>query len=87
MLRAVANSRETNKLPQLQEQAPKQAQYLFEDLLSSILFITNKWACNIFNWNHSFIWKAKTEGILQKLATCNKSGNKINLQSPVSRIE
>ncbi len=31
----VANSRETNKQPQL----PKQAQYFFYDLLSSILFI------------------------------------------------
>ncbi len=40
------------------------------------LRITNKWACNVLNWNHSFIWKAKTEGILPKLATCNKSGNK-----------
>ncbi len=38
------------------------------------------------NWNHSFIWKAKTEAILQKSANCNKSGNKTHLQSPVSRI-
>ncbi len=50
------------------------------------LFITNKWACNILHWNHSFIWKAKTEAILQKSANCNKSGNKTRLQSPVSRI-
>ncbi len=33
----VANSRETNKQPQLQ----KQAQYFFDDLFSSILFIIN----------------------------------------------
>ncbi len=33
----VANSRETNKQPQLQ----KQAQYFFDDLFSSILFIVN----------------------------------------------
>ncbi len=44
------------------------------------LFITNKWACNILNWNHYFIWKAKTEAILQKLANRNKSGNKTRLQ-------
>ncbi len=24
------------------------------------LFITNKWAWNVLNWNHFFIWKAKT---------------------------
>ncbi len=46
------------------------------------LFITNKWACNVLNWNHYFIWKAKTEAILQKFATCNKSGNKTHLHSP-----
>ncbi len=23
-------------------------------------FITNKWACNVLNWNHCLIWKAKT---------------------------
>jgi len=50
------------------------------------ILITNKWACNILNWNHSFIWKEKTEGILQKAAACSKSGNKTHLQSPVSRI-
>ncbi len=24
------------------------------------LCITNKWACNVLNWNHCLIWKAKT---------------------------
>ncbi len=83
----VANSRETNKQPQLQ----KQAQYFFGwfiiiNIIYDQLFITNKWACNILNWNHCFIWKAKTKAILQKSANCNKSGNKPHLQSPVSRI-
>ncbi len=43
------------------------------------LRITNKWACNILNWNHNCIWKAETEAILQKFATCNKSENKTHL--------
>ncbi len=50
------------------QQLQKQAQYFFDDLLSSIWFITNKWACNILNGNNYFIWKAKQQQ--------NKSGTK-----------
>ncbi len=37
----VANSRETNKQPQLQKQAQNKPNIFFYDLLSSILFINN----------------------------------------------
>ncbi len=37
----VANSRETNKQPQLQKQAQNKPNIFFDDLLSSILFIIN----------------------------------------------
>ncbi len=78
----VTNSREANKQPQLQKQAQYFLMIYYHQYYLSInqLIITNKWACTILNWNHSFIWKAKTEAILQKLAICNKSGNKTHLQ-------
>ncbi len=41
LLATVANSHETNKQPQLQKQAQNKPNILFDDLLSSILFIMN----------------------------------------------
>ncbi len=68
----IANSRETNKQLQLQKQAQYFSFIVFmsSSFISFIsiyfiysiyyqLRITNKWACNVLNWNHSFIWKAK----------------------------
>ncbi len=44
------------------------------------LFITNKWACDVLNWNHSYIWNAKSEAILHTLATCNKNSSPITCE-------
>ncbi len=37
---------------------------IFFILIISII-IANKLACNILNWNHSFIWQAKTSYLLK----------------------
>ncbi len=42
------------------------------------LFITNKWACNILQWNHSFIYFTKISKLQKKWEQ--------NSSSPVSRI-
>ncbi len=78
------------KQPPFQNKPKTAPIYIFFIIIINAIYyklcVTNKRACNILNWNHSFIWKAKTEAILQKLAICSKSGNKTYLQSHVSWI-
>ncbi len=66
----VANSRETNKQPQLQKQAQNKPNIFWWFIIINIiyyqLFITNKWACNILHWNHSFIYFTKISKLQQK---------------------
>ncbi len=56
----VANSRETNKQPQLKKHAQNLLMIYYHQYHLFSIINTNKWACNVLNWNHSFIWKAKT---------------------------
>ncbi len=73
VLYSVANYHETNKLPQLQKQTQNKPNIIYYQV-----FITNKWACNILNWNRSFIWKAKTfYNLKRNQHTATKVGTKL----------
>ncbi len=61
---------------------PKTSPIFFDDLLSSILFINYLLP---INEPATFYTETTRLSILQKLANCNKSGNKTHLKSPVSR--
>ncbi len=74
----VANFRETNKQPQLQNKPNIFWWFIIINIIYYQLFITNKWACNILHWNHSFIYFTKMSKLQQKWEQ--------NSSSHVSRI-